>query len=40
MHADANNQVQNLYNAVGLDYYGNSAGQLEYDVIVAPGADL
>ncbi len=33
-------QVQNLYTGIGLTYYGNTAGQLEYDVNVAPGASL
>ena len=33
-------QVPNLYTGIGVHYYGSAAGQLEYDVVVAPGADL
>jgi VCBS repeat-containing protein len=29
----------NVYPGVDLEYYGNQGGQLEYDFIVAPGAD-
>jgi hypothetical protein len=30
---------QNVYPGIDLVYYGNQGGQLEYDFIVAPGAD-
>jgi hypothetical protein len=30
---------QGVYPGVGLIYYGNQGGQLEYDFVVAPGAD-
>jgi hypothetical protein len=32
-------RYHNVYPGVDLEYYGNRAGQLEYDFIVAPGAD-
>jgi hypothetical protein len=32
-------RYHNVYPGVDLDYYGNQGGQLEYDFIVAPGAD-
>ena len=32
-------RYQNVYPGVDLEYYGNQGGQLEYDFIVAPGAD-
>ena len=32
-------RYQNVYRGVDLVYYGNQAGQLEYDFVVAPGAD-
>ncbi len=32
-------RYHNVYPAVDLEYYGNQGGQLEYDFIVAPGAD-
>jgi hypothetical protein len=32
-------KVANLYPGIDLTYYGNEAGQLEYDFNVAPGAD-
>src|SRR5439155_23804849 len=31
-------EYQNVYNGVNLDYYGNQQ-QLEYDFVLAPGAD-
>jgi len=33
-------KYQNVYPGVDLVYYGNQSGQLEYDFVVAPGADL
>jgi hypothetical protein len=30
---------QNLYPGIDLRYYGNAQGQLEYDLVVQPGAD-
>jgi hypothetical protein len=32
-------KYQNVYPGVDLVYYGNQGGQLEYDFVVAPGAD-
>ena len=32
-------RYQDVYPGVDLEYYGNQGGQLEYDFIVAPGAD-
>ena len=32
-------RYQNVYPGVDLAYYGNQGGQLEYDFVVAPGAD-
>jgi hypothetical protein len=32
-------KYQNVYPGVDLVYYGNRSGQLEYDFVVAPGAD-
>jgi hypothetical protein len=32
-------RYQNVYPGIDLVYYGNQGGQLEYDFIVAPGAD-
>jgi hypothetical protein len=32
-------RYQNVYPGVDLVYYGNEGGQLEYDFVVAPGAD-
>ena len=32
-------KYQNVYPGVDLVYYGNQRGQLEYDFVVAPGAD-
>ena len=32
-------RYHNVYPGVDLEYYGNQGGQLEYDFIVAPGAD-
>jgi hypothetical protein len=32
-------RYQNIYRGVDLVYYGNQGGQLEYDFVVAPGAD-
>jgi len=32
-------RYRNVYPGVDLEYYGNQGGQLEYDFIVAPGAD-
>jgi hypothetical protein len=32
-------KYQGIYPGVDLVYYGNQAGQLEYDFVVAPGAD-
>jgi hypothetical protein len=32
-------RYQNVYPGVDLLYYGNQGGQLEYDFVVAPGAD-
>jgi hypothetical protein len=32
-------KYQNVYPGVNLVYYGNQSGQLEYDFVVAPGAD-
>jgi len=32
-------RYHNVYPGVDLEYYGNQAGQLEYDFVVAPGAD-
>jgi hypothetical protein len=32
-------RYQNVYPGVDLVYYGNQSGQLEYDFVVAPGAD-
>ena len=32
-------RYHNVYPGVDLEYYGNQGGQLEYDLIVAPGAD-
>jgi hypothetical protein len=32
-------RYQNVYRGVDLVYYGNQGGQLEYDFVVAPGAD-
>jgi RHS repeat-associated protein len=33
-------EVQQLYAGIGVEYYGNPAGQFEYDLDVAPGAAL
>jgi hypothetical protein len=33
-------RYHDVYPGVDLEYYGNQSGQLEYDFIVAPGADL
>ena len=33
-------RYENVYPGVDLVYYGNKGGQLEYDFVVAPGADL
>jgi hypothetical protein len=33
-------EVQDLYQGISATYYGSSQGQLEYDLDVAPGADL
>jgi YD repeat-containing protein len=33
-------RVQDLYPGISVEYYGNSSGSLEYDVIADPGADL
>jgi len=30
---------QNVYPGVDLVYYGSQGGQLEYDFVLAPGAD-
>src|SRR5208337_802676 len=35
----ANVRYQDVYPGVGLTYYGNQGDQLEYDFVVAPGAD-
>jgi hypothetical protein len=35
----ANVRYQNVYPDIDLVYYGNQGGQLEYDFVVAPGAD-
>jgi hypothetical protein len=32
-------RYHNVYPGVDLEYYGNQGGQLEYDFVVAPGAD-
>ena len=32
-------RYQNIYPGIDLVYYGNQGGQLEYDFVVAPGAD-
>jgi hypothetical protein len=32
-------KYQNIYPGIDLAYYGNQEGQLEYDFVVAPGAD-
>ncbi|MGD0125635.1 MAG: SBBP repeat-containing protein [Terriglobia bacterium] len=32
-------RYRNVYPGVDLEYYGNQGGELEYDFIVAPGAD-
>jgi hypothetical protein len=32
-------KYQNVYPGVDLVYYGNQSGELEYDFVVAPGAD-
>jgi hypothetical protein len=32
-------RYRNVYPGIDLVYYGNAAGQLEYDFVVAPGAD-
>ena len=32
-------RYQDVYPGVDLEYYGNQGGQLEYDFVVAPGAD-
>ena len=32
-------RYKNVYPGIDLEYYGNQGGQLEYDFVVAPGAD-
>jgi hypothetical protein len=32
-------RIDNLYQGISVEYYGNTAGKLEHDFIVSPGAD-